>query len=373
MTHTAHQLLLPTLRKRGIQQYLLRVGFNTADAAPVADPYAGEIGSVDINDTTNDLSVSGGRITSAGGSVATNNPGVAGAAALTRQNGLLFVVDMKQVQTGTGGVKEISPALGFETALHTTLLQSMIALSYQSVAAGGYLLIPLSTSTPNTYVLPTPTSDVRFAFLCSGTLAYLIAGLKVAGVVEGVSAATLYPFVGDLATNRYSLDVAYMAAGLLRGQYAQDNALRLLAIVSPTNGQTFTHPANFWMWITLTAPSSGNLDVVFRKQDANNKWILRTTSAGALQIIEVVAGVENLRSGTAGGYIATGTRVMLMADATRIATYKAYAVGANYGSASNFQSATDGEVSLGTGGVVADLHIHYRDIPASLQAEINAS
>ena len=372
-THLGNAVGIPHQRNIGIQHYFLKSTFQTDDAAPVADPYAGEIGSVDINDTTNDLSVSVGRMTSAGGSVGSSNPGASGSLALTRQNGLLYVADVKQVQVGTDGVREISPAIGFETSLQVSALGSMGGLAFNSVASAGYLFIPFSSSTPNTYVAPTPTVDVRFAFLCSGSLLYVIAGTKVVGVIESVSASSLYPFVKDLATNRYSFDVAYMAAGLLRGQYAQDNALRTLAIANPTNGQAFTHPANFWMWVTLTAPSSGNLDIVFRKQDANNKWILRVNSAGALAVIEVIAGVENSRTSSAGGYITTATRIMMVADGVRIVPYKTYTQGPIYSSASNFQSATGGDIALGTGGVVTDLHIHYRDIPASLQAEINAS
>lgn len=121
-------------------------------------------------------------------------------------------------------------------------------------------------------------------------------------------------------------------------------------------GTSFTHEADCLIEYTVTAVSSGaDMDVLFRIQDASNYWRLRVNNAGGLILAEVVAGTPTTR-GSVAGVVANGDRVVIVAAGSTIRVYEANTLRITYASATNFATATAGEVdTLGTGGVVSDL------------------
>ena len=128
--------------------------------------------------------------------------------------------------------------------------------------------------------------------------------------------------------------------------------------LAPAANDTFTHTADFFLeFVVATRPSSGNIDVLFRIQDASNYWILRITSAGAIQLIEVVATSPTTRASGAG--IVTGNRIICYAIDDDIVV-NGGGVGDigifTYASATNFKTETAAELDdTGTGGAVTNL------------------
>jgi hypothetical protein len=133
----------------------------------------------------------------------------------------------------------------------------------------------------------------------------------------------------------------------------------LLRLLNPTAGATFAHPANTRIEFTVAAlPVSGNIDLFFRKQDATNYWRVAVGSTGNFTLLEVVAGAGTTR-GTANGVMSSGHRVVIIATGSVITGYSNGVLRWTYSSASNFATATTGEISsLGTGGSISVLEVY---------------
>jgi hypothetical protein len=132
----------------------------------------------------------------------------------------------------------------------------------------------------------------------------------------------------------------------------------LLRLLNPTAGTVFAHPANTRIEYTAALPVSGNIDLFFRKQDATNYWRVAVGSTGNFTLLEVVAGAGTTR-GTANGVMSSGHRVVIIATGSVITGYSNGVLRWTYSSASNFATATTGEISsLGTGGSISVLEVY---------------
>ncbi|MCP4493225.1 MAG: hypothetical protein GY820_38875 [Gammaproteobacteria bacterium] len=121
---------------------------------------------------------------------------------------------------------------------------------------------------------------------------------------------------------------------------------------SVSTGDTFTHIADCVIeTLVTTLPSSGNLDIEFRRQDDDNKWICRVTDAGALSLVEVVATSETTRMGPVASAVSNGDEVVIVSFDEDIYVYAAYDDSGDYNSASNFKTDTGGKVVFGSGAV----------------------
>jgi hypothetical protein len=121
-------------------------------------------------------------------------------------------------------------------------------------------------------------------------------------------------------------------------------------------GDTFTHEADAVLEYTVdTLPSSGSISIVFRSQDSSNLWRVQINSAASCDLYEVVAGSPTYKNGAATA-VSNGSRVVVICDDTTINVYVDNALKFTQSSASNFKTATAGELnSLGTGGAVSDI------------------
>lgn len=122
-------------------------------------------------------------------------------------------------------------------------------------------------------------------------------------------------------------------------------------------GTTFIHEADMLLEFTATTvPSAGNASIVFRAFDASNYWQVSVFSSGVFSLFEVVAGGYVSRASTGSGTVGNGHRVVVIAEGTTIRGYSDNVLRWTYASATNFATATAGDVfSLGTGGVASDL------------------
>lgn len=147
-----------------------------------------------------------------------------------------------------------------------------------------------------------------------------------------------------------------------------------------TAGTTFTHDADGLIEFTPAAlPSGSTLDIRFRRQDASNYWQLTIDNGGNIVLNEVVAGVTTARTPSATTVTAndwlclvlTGTTIRLLKY--RVAT-TAHSILWTYSSATNFATATAGEVvSLGTAGRISDVVCWPRVLGATPAAVLDAA
>ncbi len=81
--------------------FLFRISFSTPDATPVTSPYAGEVGSVTVADTSSLLSIADGEAIVASGGT-TNSPNLVSTASLARAKGR--IVSLKSTNGNAGGL-----------------------------------------------------------------------------------------------------------------------------------------------------------------------------------------------------------------------------------------------------------------------------
>ena len=129
---------------------------------------------------------------------------------------------------------------------------------------------------------------------------------------------------------------------------------------------TFSHTSNCVIEYTVaTINTAGSLTLNFREQDATNYWQLAIASNGSLILNEVVGGVPTSRGTGAVGSIASGQRIVIVADGSTIRVTANNTLKITYTSAANFATETTGALSsLGTAGVVTDIISyprHYSD------------
>ncbi|HLA43143.1 MAG TPA: hypothetical protein VJZ27_06900, partial [Aggregatilineales bacterium] len=128
---------------------------------------------------------------------------------------------------------------------------------------------------------------------------------------------------------------------------------------SVSSGTTFTHTANCEIWYEADALAATDMRVIFRKQDSSNNWFVFIGSTGNLILFERIAGTANNRSSAAAGTVTAGAIIRIIASGSTIQAYVNGVLKINYASASNFATATNGEVTInGAGGVIKDLVAH---------------
>lgn len=120
-----------------------------------------------------------------------------------------------------------------------------------------------------------------------------------------------------------------------------------------SSGNSFIHePDCRFMFYVHTLNTGGQMVVAFRREDADNHWSLRITSAGVMTLRETVATVGTTR-GTSATAVQSGDRIMVTAEDETIEVYINETVVITYASAANFKDETVGQfLSLGTGSVV---------------------
>jgi hypothetical protein len=138
-------------------------------------------------------------------------------------------------------------------------------------------------------------------------------------------------------------------------------------------GDAFTHEADGMIEFQLDVlPSSGDIYVFFRQQDASNVWRIRITSAGTFILDEIVGGSATPRINVVG-VLTGGERLVCDFRDTTIKLYHNTTLDGSYASAANFKTETDGSVkSLGTGGRISNL-LSWPASPAGAPLTLGAS
>jgi len=202
--------------------------------------------------------------------------------------------------------------------------------------------------------------DYVFAIILRSTGAFVVAAggafssATLLWVYGSGTTATLYPCaVNYNATS----SVDYLRALALPAPFDTDTGLATdVHAGSVSAGTTFSHEADCLIEFTVdTLPSASGITVEFRRQDADNYWALQIFYTGAFVLWEYSGGFTS-RMSLGAGTVSNGHRCVILASGTTIKIYTDNILRGTYASATNFATATAGELdALGTGGAISDL------------------
>jgi hypothetical protein len=359
---------LNTFMQRSRRYYVGPFSFPFAKSAPLT-PYSepGAAGQITFTDTNGIISVSNGSILVSG--TAVNNDGPLCSDGV-RGPGTAFYVSTLSRTTITN-----TSNLGLS---RTNNSSSAVIAGVHYTASNAFTMIDNASNTGESITGSAGTHEFLFVARNNGGYIFMRDGGVVGGpwtllwvvVLETTIAAVNGKFRIIAGAQNFRLGgmsvfnlADYVPAFGSDYGYASDH------LTSPAALTTYRHEANCWLEFTIpTLPTAGNLDVHFRKVDANNYWIARVNSSGDFSLQEVVAGSATQRA-TAAAVVVAGHRCVLIVDGSTIKGFNGVGVGAvrwTYSSASNFATATSGSVgALGTGGVVSDLAVYPRTFTAA--------
>lgn len=317
--------------------YLLRDEFTTAAAAPLASPRTCEPGpgTLTIVDTNNIASITGGKL---------------------RKNGTPAVGD--KTASGSAITRAAGRAILWEIANRTTLGANNLYCLLHSVTNTQSGLYGFRYSSTTTIAIRASGVGADTAVLGAGVHEFALIMRATGALLFGRNGGSgsyslLYVFsqsTADLFWYTY-LNVASAV------DYQEDNVRAVdfpLSYQTPTdqkatsaNSDTITMPADAWVFHTITAATGVTQELMVRRVDDNNCWIIRMDQAGGtIRIFEKVAGVETQQSSLSQTWTnATQYRVGVLCTGTTIKSVVADTAKNSYTSASSFQSSTGVKVS----------------------------
>jgi len=366
--------------------YLLRDEFTTDAAAPMGtdpitrtcEPGPGTLRLRQQNGTAEWRIVGGVLETSAASTttalvVATPN----GTTGYTRTPGLAFKHRTADNPIGPGPNEAISPSCGWAAVANVTSSSALSGLFWWTVLAQFAIIdrdiiayFGLDDNVTNTFY--TLTHVLR------SVGSFVVIDGKLAAILTRGNESPTFPVVGQAADGRNPSRSDYMRIAQLGGPWASDYGIATTRLAGARSANdTFAHEANaLWIDFTLTTlPSSGNIEIEFRRTDSNNCWKLQVTSASTFSLVEVVAGTPTTRASITSN--ANGDRLLCVMEGakTRLMRFRAGAStnSSVYASVSTFTTQTSGVISsLGTGGAISDLVTWPRVLSGDALAWVNA-
>lgn len=325
--------------------YLLLDNFTTDEAAPMSTPRTCEPGpgTVEISDASNLLAISGSQ--------------------LAHSTGAASTIGRNSSETGTDGkwvgCRLISGSASTDTRFGyaTTHLGSPItakAIRVQLSGASASIGTVYSDNTGYGTVNDVHSFPLNIGIVGNTSYVYYLVNEKLAFLTNRGPLTFGYPDIVFSAGNN-TVDnwrIAQLGApwSTNKGVATQE----LSGARSP--GDTFTHEADCLITAVITTvPSADQIELRFRVQDTSNYWQVTVDNTGALDLDEVVAGTPTNRA-TAAAVVTNGELITIKATSSSIKVWEANNNRANYGSATNFATETDGELETeGTGGSVSNI------------------
>ena len=309
--------------------YLLRVGFNTDDSSPLTSPYVGEVGSLTAVQTDGTFAASSGKL--AFTAQATHAWGdqylVFGTSRATSR---LVSCEFEFSGRGLFQFGFLPSLAGGVTGDLFTAYSSAIRIA----SASDFVVY-------NNFTL----SDViRLTVIQRSNGAFFVGRVgsgsdKLLYVTNTTAAATPYAGFQNSIVSAGSLDNMIVA-----DTFVTDSNFQFAKVAAPSTGEIISATSDAIIEITWTPASSETLEVMFRRTDDNNTWILRCAQAGGtIKLYEKVAGGETERDSgkTQTWTIGTPYRVQIIADTTNIESVVNDVGKHNYASAV-FNSTVDG-------------------------------
>lgn len=327
-----------------IPNWLLLDRFTTNAAAPLSSPRTCEPGpgtSAAINDPTNKLSITNQALTFASPAApAFGNPGI-WYTQQARAAGMAVSAAVTTPVTRNGFVGWDADTAGLPDSASAFWIRTNIDAHDDSYTVAGVAAI-----NNQVYQCTVVLRSTGAFYLVDSTLVWVGASLS----------ANFYPCaVAGNGNNNFVVD--NMAVVQLGAPWNTDYGIATQQLSGArSQGDSFTHTADgFVEWTQTTRASANYTEVRFRKQDATNYWSVQIDSTGAVTLFEVVAGTPTSR-GTGSG-VTSGQRMVILFFGTTIRVFRS---GNNqiisYTSATNFQTATAGDVNaIGTGGAISNI------------------
>lgn len=375
--------ILTLLKSRGIAP-LLKAVFPADAAAPLGTspvaygPEAGGVGALRLEqqDGVAEWLISGG-VLKLSASPTSGFPLMSTAAPFARAVGLAFRHRTAQEATGSSGAVTASPICGWSTQNSGWQAEATSGLWWYT-AASAFIADDKASGQIYDLLVPVTGEFYTCTHILRAAGSFAVIGDRLLAPLVNGSDANVYPVVAQSSTNRHTPMVDWALVAQLGGPWLDSYGIATTRLAGArAANDTFTHEAaNHWVEFTLAAlPSSGNIDIEFRRVDANNCWKLQVTSAGAFNLIEVVSGTPTTRANIASNQ--AGDRLLCCFDGAN-ARLNRQRAGANipssvYGNVSTFTTQTGGVVaSLGTGGAISDLITWPRVLSGDALAWIEA-
>lgn len=319
-------------------QMLLK--FAVDAAAPLASPLVGDVGSIPIVDSASVMSQSGGALV-LNGTAAASNDGLL-SSVITRAPGLATVMTLPARTTmnttfgwdASGGLTNNNSTVGFDYS-GTTVLRAKIGTSAPFTAtlgAGIHCLICVLRSTGG-FILS------RVGLSGDWRLFWVFNTLNTNAMIKVRPSGAVNYALGMLGL----LDLS-----LLDARFATDYGLATARLATTVNGDTIAAEGNAIVEHTITAQTGVTQELMIRRTDDNNCWILRQGPPGTdtIKLIEKVAGVETERDSDASVTVnGTQYRIVAIMRDTNIQSTVALAAKSNYNSASFNSTETGVKVS----------------------------
>jgi hypothetical protein len=311
--------------------YLLQDLFTTDDAAPMTSPRTCEpTGALTVVDTTNLMSISGGKLVWTGRN-AQSDPMVRTASALyARAIGL--AISAKVDSTKEANVK-LSPVAG------------SYYLDTHDNAGWSAGSLRIGDGNP---IVQGATAGINPIYVIARTKGYLViqdvGGTKTLLFVYGATTqaidANLYAVVGAVNNNvAGEADNLYVAR--LPAPYATDTGIVTNSSASPASNDELTHTADCHVEVEWVATTGATAELWLRRTDADNGWVVRCDQGGStIKLIQKQGGVETERSSAAQTWTnTTKYRIYAIAYGNNIYTY-AIAYGGKDAQKNSYTSAT---------------------------------
>jgi len=270
--------------------YKLKVLFATDDDTPITNPYVGEVGSLNISDTSSKLSVSSDTLI-VNGTVGSSNPEAISATGFDIAVGLTTLTRIKR--NNLAGTLQIGVdkdgAVGGAAA-------GVVAPFFSNTRTELNVFdLAMTIDTYHTFAV-VPLTNKKFVLLASGGN---WTNPSVMGIMAGKdfsSTNKIYPFLGGDIGGAQIWTVDWITCSQFGTPF---NAVATFATnyhASLSSGTTTTMEANAYLEATWQAVTGETIDFMFRRTDDNNCWIIRGSQAGStVKLIQKEAGIETER------------------------------------------------------------------------------
>lgn len=338
-------LSIPFSPKPWYPVWWLKHDFDLDAAAPLGSPYTGNgTGALVVADTNNKLSASGGKAVFATGGSGASNPSVWGAQQ-TRVTGRTVLGILTQLSQNFefGWDSDQAGTTSYDVLrLNTSgsaIRMAGTAVDIGLILTGGPYFFALAQRSTGfwAFVRGSGIPSWKLVWVSATGTGNLYPTLQVGGTT---TVANVDTFRGVDLGYPFTTDYGFATQRLSGARAANDPII---------------HDPNFIVeWTQTTIPSSGNTDLRFRMVDASNYIQVLVSSANALTINSVVAGVTT-QIDTAASAVFAGSRVIVAMDGATLRSHTVTTLRAS-GTSSSFVGQSDGIISsLGTGGAVSDL------------------
>lgn len=292
--------------------YLLRDQFTTDRAAGSVNGTAAEPGpgTRTVTDTENKISVSGGKLVSAGAYTVA----VAGQPAIGSAAAIAFVAGRTVIarQRLTGSTGQTVGYLGWGTLPYNTPSLAWIGAlnpTFRTSIGGAITVLPDAVALNTDYDLAVVRTGGRVHCLIRGGA---LTNWTLVNTAPVTNTAALYAVwaINNLVGTADDLRVVDLPA-----PFNTDYGLATARLLNPAGNTLATHTANLILEFTITFNGTGS-NVYYRRNAAGTSyWRVAVLGNGDLHLREVLDGVDTARGSSAAAFVSGNTyRVVVIAS-----------------------------------------------------------